>query len=99
MAITKVPAQIDTAADISVIPTDIVKRLQLVPCDRMRIAGIGGHVSLEPIYLAVLKIHQFAALTLPILSVKDEPYVLLGRDVLNQFRLILDGPRLLLDIE
>jgi hypothetical protein len=28
-----------------------------------------------------------------------EPLVLLGRDVLNYFKLVLDGPRLVLEIE
>jgi hypothetical protein len=34
-----------------------------------------------------------------VLASLEEPYVLLGRDVLNHFRITLDGPNLVLDIE
>jgi hypothetical protein len=29
----------------------------------------------------------------------DEPYVLLGRDILNRYRVVLDGPKQKLEIE
>jgi hypothetical protein len=29
----------------------------------------------------------------------DEPWVLLGRDVLNSHRLVLDGPQLILELD
>lgn len=38
----------------------------------------------KPIFLTVLAI--------------DDPYALLGRDALNQFRLLLDGPALTLEV-
>jgi hypothetical protein len=34
-----------------------------------------------------------------VLAIANEPFVLLGRDVLNHFRMTLDGPNSLLDIE
>jgi len=37
--------------------------------------------------------------TIEVLANRDEPYVLLGRDVLNRHRIVLDGPQLLLDID
>ena len=33
------------------------------------------------------------------LANRDEPYILLGRDVLNSHRIVLDGPQLVLEID
>ncbi len=37
-------------------------------------------------------------MTLRVIADRDEPYVLLGRDVLNHFRVELDGPNLIVEI-
>jgi hypothetical protein len=34
-----------------------------------------------------------------VLANRDELYVLLGRDVLNRHRIVLDGPQLVLEID
>jgi len=39
-----VPAQIDTAADLAVIPGRLVEELQLVPLDAVVALGFGGHL-------------------------------------------------------
>jgi hypothetical protein len=33
-----------------------------------------------------------------VLASHDEPYALLGRDVLNRFTILLDGPNLVLEV-
>ena len=43
--------------------------------------------------------HDSPPRVIRVVASRDEPYVLLGRDVLNGHRVILDGPRLHLEIE
>jgi hypothetical protein len=93
-----VPAQIDPAADLSVIPGRLVEELQLVPLDFVSVLGFGGNSSTLPTFLVELQIRDLGPVTAKVLASHDEPYVLLGRDVLNRFTVVLDGPNLVLEI-
>src|SRR5205823_120539 len=92
------PAQVDTAADRAVIPGGLVARLGLVPLDELPVAGFGGQVLLVPTYLLELAIRSLPPQPVEVLAHAEEPFVLLGRDVLNRHRLLLDGPGLALEI-
>ena len=96
--INNLPAQIDTAADRTVIPGDLVERLGLVPLDELPVAGFGGQVFLISTYYVELTIRGLAPQLVEVLAHAEEPYVLLGRDILNGCRLWLDGPELALEI-
>ena len=87
------PAQIDTAADRTVIPAKTIRQLPLIPLDRLTIGGLGGTFVDLPSYLVTLEVRMLRPLTLEVVAIEDEPWVLLGRDVLNQFRVLLDGPQ------
>jgi predicted aspartyl protease len=84
-------AQLDTGADRTVIPLDVVNRLVLkrVRYGQAVVAGCG---------VVVFEIYEIA-ITIPgvmdfVLEVAagDEPHILLGRDVLNCLHTHLDGP-------
>jgi len=92
------PAQLDTGADFSVIPSSLVERLQLVQLDQAPVAGFGGHVTLAPTYLIGLSVRPFDAFVVRVIADRDEPFVLLGRDVLNRFEIVLEGPKLVVEI-
>jgi hypothetical protein len=49
-------------------------------------------------FLVQLGLRQSTPRVIRVVASRDEPYVLLGRDVLNGYRLLLDGPRLRLEI-
>ncbi|CAN5760668.1 hypothetical protein BH23PLA1_BH23PLA1_34350 [soil metagenome] len=55
-------------------------------------------VKLVPTYLVELAIRGLPTQPVEVFAHAGEPYVLLGRDVLNQHRLLLDGPGLALEI-
>jgi hypothetical protein len=93
-----VPAQLDTAADRTVIPTALVARLGLVPLDELPVSGFGGQVLLVPTYLVEVTVRGQPTRPVEVLSHEGEPHILLGRDVLNHHRLLLDGPGLALEI-
>jgi hypothetical protein len=96
--ITDLPAQLDTAADRSAIPGSVAGELALVPLDELPVSGFGGQVLRVPTFLVEMSIRRLPAVTLEVLAHPEEPYILLGRDILNHFRILLDGPRLTLEI-
>lgn len=93
------PAQIDTAADRTVIPGGLVARLGLVRLDELPVAGFGGQVLLVATYLVELSLRGQPSRLIEVIAHEGEPHVLLGRDVLNHHRLLLDGPGLALEID
>jgi hypothetical protein len=52
-----------------------------------------------PSYAAQLSIHNLPAHNLEVIGHPMQVHVLLGRDVLNAYRIILDGPQLVLEID
>jgi hypothetical protein len=94
----EVPAQIDTAADLSVIPARSVEVLQLLPLDSVSALGFGGHLLTLPTYLVEVQIRDLDPITVRVVASHDEPYALLGRDVLNRHTILLDGPNLVLEL-
>jgi predicted aspartyl protease len=92
------PAQLDTGGDRTVLPGSIVEHLGLIPLDEIPIGGFGGHVTLTRTYRVELGIHQLSPWIIEAIAHADEPFILLGRDVLNQLRLLLDGPQFFLEI-
>jgi hypothetical protein len=97
--VVDIPAQVDSAADRTVIPARFVAALQLVVLDRISVAGFGGVVYQLDTHAVELEIRQLRAVIVEVVAHPTESFILLGRDVLNQFRVILDGPQSALDID
>lgn len=93
-ALTDLPAQVDTAADRTVIPAHIVESLGLVEDGRLRFQGFASEVVTLPIYLVEVGIHDYPPQLVRAVLGASEPHILLGRDVLNRHHLLLDGPQL-----
>ncbi len=51
-----------------------------------------------PSYPVQLKVHNLPVQMIEVVASAGETWVLLGRDVLNAHRLLLDGPQLFLEI-
>jgi hypothetical protein len=94
-----VPAQIDSAADRSLLPLALVQSLELPAIGSMAIGGVGGTVAEMTVYAVGIAVHDLASRAAEVVAHANEPWVLLGRDVINVHRLVLDGPRLGLEIE
>lgn len=92
------PAQLDTAADRTVIPGQLVDLLGLLPLDELRVGGFGGQVFLLPTYRLELRLRNQPPVLAEVFAHAEEPVILLGRDILNQHRILLDGPTLSLEI-
>ena len=56
-----------------------------------------GEPKLTPASDIIIRLAQFKLVGLPVVAFSAD-YILLGRDALNHFRLLLDGPALTLEI-
>ncbi len=94
------PAQVDTAADLTVVPWSNIAPLKLTAVDKYPVQGFGSEPQEYPRYLVEMSIHEIENhVIVPVLASPDEKYVLLGRDILNRFQIVLDGANRLLTIE
>jgi hypothetical protein len=93
-----VPAQLDCAADRSLFPATIVQDLALAQISAIEIMGAGGITQSMPSYPVELTLHDLAPVTIEVVASPGEKWVLLGRDVLNAHRMLLDGPKLVVEI-
>jgi predicted aspartyl protease len=92
------PAQIDTGADRTVIAGGLVEVLGLVPLDELPFVGLGGQLVHLRTYLVEIAIRGLPPRRLEVVAHQDEPYILLGRDLLNQHQILLDGPGMAIEI-
>ncbi|MGQ0603677.1 MAG: retroviral-like aspartic protease family protein [Anaerolineales bacterium] len=90
-------AKVDTGADISVIPLSVAQALGLEVAGEVSAMGFNRQVNTYTVYITRLIFPSGQRAHVHVLAtVSDE--TVLGRDVLNHFRLLLDGPALTLEI-
>ena len=88
----------DCAADRTLLPESIVKVLALPQIGALIIGGVGGATQTMPSYPVELGIHNWPAIVVEVVASPGESWILLGRDVLNAHRILLDGPQLVIEI-
>ena len=93
-----VPAQLDSAADRTILPESVVKSLSLPQVGTVKLGGFGGVTYTLPTYAVLLGLHDMPIKAFKFAAHMGESWVLLGRDVLNSYRILLDGPELALEI-
>lgn len=94
------PALLDTGSDCTVLPSSVVSALDLVQVGLQECADFHGVIVVRPLFLVAVSLHDLP----PVVEVRAvleerQKYVLLGRDVLNNHRIVLDGPQLALEID
>lgn len=84
-------ALLDTGADTTAIPVSLINTLKLYPVGRLNFEDIKAEPYTVYTYAVRLKVQ---GLTIPRLEVVSTglDFVVLGRDVLNDFYLLLNGP-------
>ncbi len=85
-----VPCLVDTGADISVFPRALVEQLDLPEVDVVTVEDYAGQETSLAVYAAKL-VFEGQGTTQRILAAGEQ--ALVGRDILNRFRITLDGPR------
>lgn len=89
---TDVPAKVDSGADRTVSPAALAMELRLDEVERREFEGLGGHRMTLTLVRVLLAIRSCPDVEVAAAASDGEPYILLGRDVLNNFRVVLDGP-------
>ena len=97
--VSDLPAQIDTAADRTVLPKQLVATLGLAEDGRALFQGFVSEIVELPLYLVEIRIGDFRPLLVRAVLGAAESHILLGRDVLNAHRVVLEGPQLSLEID
>lgn len=92
------PAKLDTGADRTIIPTGLAAALGLREVERLVFTGLSGGQVVLPVYQLRLAIRDLDPILVDVAASDGEPHILLGRDVLNRYRIILDGPNQRLEI-
>jgi predicted aspartyl protease len=92
---TNILAQIDTGADLCVIPLRLIRELDLQPYRTNRILEHNGKESRQEVYRVRITISDFPSFMVDTVYypfVDEDDYLVLGREALNIFRMLLDGP-------
>lgn len=94
-------AKIDTGADMSVIPNEWVEEWSLLPAGTVEVFGYdkkGKKVGEEkPTYFVNVSFNGFSFDFVEVVSA-DRKDVLIGRDVINKLKILLDGKNLNFEI-
>lgn len=93
-----VPAKVDTGADRTILPTPLAAQLGLPVREWLIFAGLAGQQVELPVYAVQLVIRDLEPILVEVAASDGEPHVLLGRDVLNRYTIVLDGPNQRLEI-
>lgn len=90
---------IDSGSDGTMIPLTIAQKLGLYSTDSVYVRGVTGERKLANFYGVDLHIGRFSFRDFDVVTSEYEDRVLIGRDILNHFRMTLDGTALTTEIE
>lgn len=90
-------AKLDSGASTTVLPTQLAQRWGILPVGYSRFLGYDGRVTIRPIYRidVVIGARWFRDIRV---TVSPRSNVLLGRDVMNKLRLVLDSPQRVVEV-
>lgn len=97
-AVGDVPALVDTGADQTVLPSSLIAALGLPQADQEVVKGFDGASQLLPTYIVRLQVRDLPSIEFEVIGTDKVGNVVLGRDVLNRYKLTLDGPGQVLEI-
>ena len=89
----RIRGKLDSGADISVIPEQVADGLQLIPAREIQTRGYDGVVRDIQSYFVALEVEGYPIQLIEVVTSRRAD-ALLGRDVLNRFKITLDGKAL-----
>jgi len=87
---------LDSGADMSVLPLFVTKRLNLQVTKQYQICDFNGNTHVLSAFHAAIQLE--GRKYIGVYLAQDDMSGIVGRDLLNEFRLILDGPKLVWEI-
>ncbi len=93
-----VQAIVDTGADGTLLPRDILEHARAPYVDRVHLISITGERQPVDLYVTTLHLGEWRLHGVQAAALPAGATAILGRDVLNQMRLHLDGPVNITDV-
>lgn len=90
-------AKLDAGADITVLPQHAISELRIIPAGHVSVSSFDGRLEWKYTYFVNLLFLNFNLPMIEVIGAKRRD-ALLGRDVLNLFKAVLDGKGLSLDL-
>lgn len=90
--------KIDTGADITTIPQNILLQLQVPPCREVLAIGYDGQEARQRTYLVRLIVAGNTYAYQEVMATSGDQ-ALIGRDLLNRWVIMLDGPNESFDVK
>jgi predicted aspartyl protease len=87
----QLPALIDTGADLTAVPVAAIKRLNLYEVGQVGLENIQAQVVLSNVYAVRIIVAGLPARELEVVQT-EQSFVVLGRDWLQEYYLLLNGP-------
>lgn len=91
-----VSALVDSGADVSVVPADVIRALGLPIVAWTEVRGYDGTSRRTEVHAATMQVEGLRTIV-EVIGLGNE--ALIGRDVLNQVRIVLDGPKRTVEIK
>jgi predicted aspartyl protease len=85
-------ALVDSGSDASLLPVSVFDLIRAIPVDKVRIRGILGQSYPANLYSVNIYIGTHRLFARQIAGVNSTEDILIGRNVLNQLEVILNGP-------
>ena len=98
MIVNDIPSLIDTGADQTVIPSELIERLALPQSNQQIVQGFDGGIVVLPTVFLNLQVRNLTSIELEVIASDNLNHVILGRDVLNRYFITLDGVNGRIDI-
>jgi predicted aspartyl protease len=93
----KIEAKLDTGASMSTIPNRVIEKLGLMPQSTVEVSGFEGPPEERETYFVNMIIEDLFYDIVEVIKTSRD-YALLGRDVLNNFTVVLKGKEKRFDI-
>lgn len=97
-ATANLAAIVDTGADQTVLPAAWIANLEVPPWDEQLVAAFDGTPHVLTTHVVRLQVRDFPPFEIIVVGAEGVENGVLGRDVLNRYKIVLDGPRQLLEI-
>lgn len=88
---TQVAALIDSGADAIMLPINVLQAINARYSMTRQMRGIGDHPLVVEMYLVTLFVGEFAFPGIEVIAASENSEALIGRDILNQMIVTLNG--------
>lgn len=92
------PAMIDSGADGTIVPIHYLDEIQASPTEEMAMRSQWGERRIVTMYLVDVQIGELILPGIEVVGDEVSDEIILGRDILNQLRVLLHGPAEIVEV-